>query len=104
MVKSAVAAGASGGVAIGQKVKVSLERAGVPEATTKMKKSGALRTALHRKNVEVIGWPRRYPPPVLRSRNYFLRLQLRLFRKLRLHSGSGDTCYQIFYDKGKWYQ
>ncbi len=40
----------------------------------------------------------------------FLRLRLRLFRKLRLHSGSGSysgsgvTCYKIFYDKGKWYQ
>jgi hypothetical protein len=67
MVKSAVAVGASGGVAIGWKVKVSLERAGVPEATAKMKKSGALRTALHRKNVEVIGWPRRYPPQLLTS-------------------------------------
>jgi hypothetical protein len=61
MVESAVAVGASGGIAISRKVKVSLERAGVPEATAKMKKSGALRTALHRKKVEVMGWSKKVP-------------------------------------------
>jgi hypothetical protein len=41
----------------------------------------------------------------LRSRNYFLRLQLRPFRKLQLLSGtgSGDKCYKIFYESKSSY-
>jgi hypothetical protein len=40
---------------------MNLERAGVPEATARMKKSGALRTALHRKKVQVMGWFEKVP-------------------------------------------
>jgi hypothetical protein len=62
-----VAVGDSGGIAIGRKAKVSLEWAGVPEALARIKKSGALRTALHRKKMQVMGWSKKVTPQLLTS-------------------------------------
>jgi hypothetical protein len=48
LISAAVAVGGKSGTALARKIKTRIETSDVPEATSMMRKTGAIRTALYR--------------------------------------------------------
>jgi hypothetical protein len=48
LIDAAVTVGGKSGTALARKIKITIENSAAPEATAKMRKTGAIRTALYR--------------------------------------------------------